>query len=326
MSVSHTDLLDASIQAVLASIEIYNKPDFKYREQSFTILNVNAWELLFKAKILKDNGDNLESLYVKMKEGNFKTNRSGNPMTIEILGTLRLIAELNNNVIDNIRQLVGIRDTKVHFYNDSDLDYVVYVLGVASLKNYQKLVDEWFSRNLLEYRFFIMPLSFSYSFQTLSSIGLKDKPEVIANLIKDVSETNDRDNLDDNFDFVCEIQLELTSAKNFVGEPDVKVSVNPDDTETLPFAERIVRLMKQYPLQYEDIWREIRKERPNIKQHQMNEVIKSLKLKGDKRYSSYSFLYPKHLEQYEKEGTVSGTSCCLYNRDAVKIILQSLPE
>ena len=46
-------LLDKSLAAALAAIEIYNKPDFKYREESFVILVVNAWELLLKAKILK---------------------------------------------------------------------------------------------------------------------------------------------------------------------------------------------------------------------------------------------------------------------------------
>ncbi len=64
MSHMHEMLMDNSLQAALSSIEIYNKPDFKYREQTFAVLNVNAWELLLKAKILKDAGDNLTSLYL----------------------------------------------------------------------------------------------------------------------------------------------------------------------------------------------------------------------------------------------------------------------
>lgn len=55
-------LLENSISAALASIEIYNKPDFKYREQSFTILNINAWELLLKANALLDAGEDITSL------------------------------------------------------------------------------------------------------------------------------------------------------------------------------------------------------------------------------------------------------------------------
>ena len=58
-------LLEKSIAACISGIEIYNKPDFKYREETFTILMINAWELLLKAKILKDNKNNIQSIYIK---------------------------------------------------------------------------------------------------------------------------------------------------------------------------------------------------------------------------------------------------------------------
>jgi len=35
-------LLEKSISAAISAIEIYNKPDFKYREESLIILLVNA--------------------------------------------------------------------------------------------------------------------------------------------------------------------------------------------------------------------------------------------------------------------------------------------
>ena len=39
-----------SISAAISAIEIYNKPDFSFREEAFSLLMVNAWELLLKAK------------------------------------------------------------------------------------------------------------------------------------------------------------------------------------------------------------------------------------------------------------------------------------
>lgn len=48
-------LLEKSIHAALSAIEIYNKPDFKYREERFSILMVNALELLLKARIPQRN-------------------------------------------------------------------------------------------------------------------------------------------------------------------------------------------------------------------------------------------------------------------------------
>ena len=52
---TYRSLLDKSIASMLAAIEIYNKPNFTYREDSFAILCVNAWELLLKAVYLRQN-------------------------------------------------------------------------------------------------------------------------------------------------------------------------------------------------------------------------------------------------------------------------------
>ena len=58
-------LLDKAIAATVAAIEIYNKPDFQYREETFSILAINGWELLLKAKWLDENDKKIQSLYVR---------------------------------------------------------------------------------------------------------------------------------------------------------------------------------------------------------------------------------------------------------------------
>ena len=57
-------LLNKSIGAMISAIEVYNKPSFRYREETFSVLAINAWELLLKAKWLKEHGNNVKSLYV----------------------------------------------------------------------------------------------------------------------------------------------------------------------------------------------------------------------------------------------------------------------
>jgi hypothetical protein len=84
------ELLDRAIAASVAAIEIYNKPDFKYREETFAVLAINGWELLLKAKWLSDHHNDARSLYVlerrKNKDGTpskkktAKLTRSGNPL------------------------------------------------------------------------------------------------------------------------------------------------------------------------------------------------------------------------------------------------------
>ena len=46
MKARSQELVDKSIAAMVSAIEVYNKPDFKYREETFSILAINAWELL----------------------------------------------------------------------------------------------------------------------------------------------------------------------------------------------------------------------------------------------------------------------------------------
>ena len=57
-------LVDKAAQAAVAAIEVYNKPGFTYREETFAILMLNAWELLLKARILKENKNQLRSIEV----------------------------------------------------------------------------------------------------------------------------------------------------------------------------------------------------------------------------------------------------------------------
>ncbi|MBR0990743.1 DUF3644 domain-containing protein [Bradyrhizobium japonicum] len=94
-------LVEKATQAAIASIEVYNKPGFKYREETFAILMLNAWELLLKARILKANRSKLRSIEVwepkTTKKGSGKRlspkkNRAGNTMTIGVpAGTLPLL-------------------------------------------------------------------------------------------------------------------------------------------------------------------------------------------------------------------------------------------
>jgi hypothetical protein len=47
-------LVEKSIAACCAAIEIYNKPVVPHREETFAILVTAAWELLLKARLVKE--------------------------------------------------------------------------------------------------------------------------------------------------------------------------------------------------------------------------------------------------------------------------------
>jgi len=108
--------VDKSVGAALSAIEIYNKPDFNYREETFAILMINAWELLLKGQLIKVNGSKLKAIYEMTnkigKKGNkLKTlrpilNRSGNPKTIGLPKCLSLCQDepilLSKEICENV--------------------------------------------------------------------------------------------------------------------------------------------------------------------------------------------------------------------------------
>jgi hypothetical protein len=318
-------LLANSLQAMLASIEIYNKPDFKYREQVFTILNVNAWELLLKAKIINNEKEKIESLYALKRDGMPKFNRSGNPMTIEILACISRLS-LDQMVSENIKALVEIRDTVIHFYHDDSLSYLVYTLGVASLRNYQRLIKDWFSRSLLEYNFYILPMAFAYNFKTLSILDLEKKQGAVSNLIKSVNKTQSLLKQSEDYYFVCEVSTEIKSAKKFAGDPDFTTSIDPGTLQNTTIVIKEQRLIDKYPISYKQLFEKVRQSSSGAKQSLINKIIKQYKIKSNPKLSACNFLTKAHEEKYKKDGILPKGITSIYNEDAIRFVIEKIEE
>lgn len=90
----HTKFLEKAQAAITSAVEVYNKPSFASRKETFALLALNAWELLLKAKVLRDGDNDLKVIRVyeprKTKKGSpskklyVKRNRAGNPQTISL--------------------------------------------------------------------------------------------------------------------------------------------------------------------------------------------------------------------------------------------------
>ncbi|MDR3569077.1 MAG: DUF3644 domain-containing protein [Syntrophobacteraceae bacterium] len=168
------ELLERAISAMIAATEIYNKPGFPYRTESFAILAINGWELLLKAKWLADHRNRERSLYVhetrentdgtKSKKSFIKRTRSGNPFThsMEHPGKKPVEKkELDALAWENILVLMELRDSAVHFYNQSPAFRVrLQEIGAACARNFATVVRDWFDRELSEFELHLMPLAF----------------------------------------------------------------------------------------------------------------------------------------------------------------------
>jgi hypothetical protein len=314
-------LLENSIAAALSAIEIYNKPDFKYREQVFSILIINAWELLLKAKLVADSGGRLESLYILKEDGQPKVSRTGQPLTIEILVAVKKL-DLDPAIAGNLEALIGVRAVSVHFYASESLSYLVYTLGAAALQNYQTFVRQNFGRSLLEYNFYILPLAFAYNFKTLAMIECDKEPSAVAALLKSVTAAQEAIESSD-FHLVCEIATELRSAKKFVaGTADISVVVAPTGSDKIVY--RTQPLTDKYPLSYYEVMEKVRSALPGVKQSQIDGAIKSLNMKGNAAYSAYNFRTKLQQEKAKKSGSVPKGMTSIYNEDAIRMLIQIL--
>jgi hypothetical protein len=192
--------------ALLSAIEVYNRPTFEYREETFAILALNAWELLIKAKLLAEHNNRIRALYTferrTLKNGQqsqklyLKRNRSGAPLSHSLS---RAITELENKtpvrvdtaIKSNLEALTEIRDSAIHFLVASpQLAKQVLEVGTAAVRNFIELARSWFQRDLSGRHFFLMPIGFIDPTDAASAVTLsKGETKLIAYIAKLTSQS-----------------------------------------------------------------------------------------------------------------------------------------
>lgn len=201
-------LFEKSLESMLSAIEIYNKPNFSYREETFSILSVNSFELLLKARIIQIEKNRISSIFQYERRQNAngsislksyrKKNRTGNSVTIGLFKAFDLLVNKYGENLDpvlkkNLDALVEIRDNSIHFYNkDFELKKNVLEIGAASLKNYASLSQKWFGADLSRYNFFIMPLGFVRDLHTAECISLNSKEKKVLGFLEKLRESVNR--------------------------------------------------------------------------------------------------------------------------------------
>jgi len=140
---SYRKLLGNAKAAMMAAIEIYNKPAFQYRDECFVILLLNAWELLLKAMLSKNKGS---VFYHKKRNEPYRTlswhdalGRAERhfPSGIHSLPVRR-----------NLELLGTYRDNAVHFYNAKGFGVLVYALAQTSIMNFRDIMEQTFGERL----------------------------------------------------------------------------------------------------------------------------------------------------------------------------------
>lgn len=269
-------ILQKSIEAANAAIELYNKPIFSYRDECFSILMINAWELLLKAKKVKENGNNIKVLYVKEKfknkKGNstkreiYKRNRTNNYLTQSI--NELIASEIDDeNLKSNLTLLIEIRDNAIHCINKSNLLGMHYLeIITATLSSYQTALKEWFSRFVVDDRMFIIPVGFNLpkEFKLTKGVSKEEK-----NILKFISEQRNNTSNTSDFDIALNIEVKFLKSndenaqKIVYSENGIPISINAEDDFT-----------RKYPLSYDELISKLKKRYKNFKQDKAFYVLK----------------------------------------------------
>jgi len=251
---SYRHLLKNAKSALLAAIEIYNKPRFEYRDECIVILLLNAWELILKSLLSK----NKQSIYYPKKRKQpyrtlswsdaFEKVRPYFPKTLDPLA-----------VGYNLELLTNYRDNAVHFYNVGGFGVLIYALAQTSIVNFKDLLEKAFGVDLgTEINWNLLPLGAKPPIDPIeyisSSTGGKTKAAVrqfIAELAKATKEITNAGQDTGRLLTVFDVKLESTKK---IKTADAVVGVKSGEAEAGPLA--IIRRVDpniSHPLRQKDI-------------------------------------------------------------------------
>jgi hypothetical protein len=242
-------------------MEIYNKPDFQYREETFAILAVNAWELFLKAKLLHDNGNELRCLYVyerrqgkagrptkkiyrrKTRSGNYQTRSLGQVITaLEKGGVI-----IPRAVRQNIGALVEVRDNAVHYVCAGPLlAKQVMEVGSASIQNYVRLSNQWFGTRLSKHNLCLMPLGFVSAPAEADAVVMSSDEKSLVQYLAALIRSSGEQTAGEPYHVALTVHLNM---KRSTGDVGSRVVVT-DDPSAMPVTLADEDVRKAYPWDY----------------------------------------------------------------------------
>ncbi|MFS1947630.1 DUF3644 domain-containing protein [Vibrio lentus] len=116
-------LIKRSHDAFTLALEVYNRPTLGNRVEAFTIMMVNAWELMLKSELVKSKG--AKEIF---KDSNF---------SISVRDAMNKLMKSDDNITKNLDTLIDLRDQAIHLLIP-ELQPQLSRLFQSTVLNYQK--------------------------------------------------------------------------------------------------------------------------------------------------------------------------------------------
>ncbi|WP_442483350.1 DUF3644 domain-containing protein [Aeoliella sp. SH292] len=263
-------LRDNAKSALLASLEIYNKPQLAYRDECFVILLANAWELCVKAILSKNR---VRIFYPKERDKPY--------LTLSLRDALNAAKPLFPTTVPyapvaaNLNSLIDYRNNAVHFYNEPGLGVLMYGLSQTAIINFRDIFIACFNQDIAEeVNLSLMPLSFRAPpdpIAFLRSNANSDNKFLSAylHLISETTESLEKSGADTGR-FLTVFSVSLQSTKK-ITSADVVAGVQTESPEGILLVDRKVDPNKSHP---------------KLQRHVLAEIGPELK---GVRFTSYAF-------------------------------------
>jgi len=268
---SYRKLLGNAKSAMVAAIEIYNKPTFQYRDECVVILLLNAWELVLKA-LLSKNGKSV--FYLKKRKQPYRTLSWQDAFTKASINFPMGVSP--TPIKQNLKLLGTYRDNAVHFYNAKGFGVVFYALAQTCIKNFRDLLEESFGMRLEdEINWQLLPLGINPPVDVITYLSGQSTGKQTSAVQRFLEELKGA-------------SRELTDAEEDTGRLMTIFSVNMESVKKIGDADVIVGVTNR-----EDVERPlavVKPQDPNIT-HPLREkdVLEKIKALHGEKFTPYRF-------------------------------------
>lgn len=215
-------LIQNSKSSQLACIEIHNKPIFPFRYEVCAILNINSWELLLKAYILKYHPD-IKVIYSDETTKpfdecvKFVSSELGKEFTVSR---------------QNIEKIYEYRCNIIHFYQD-DIDVLLLSLLSKNIILYHGFLLKYFNIDIAsETNLILLPIGFKKPASPIdylsNSSQIEKSSEAVQSFIKSIIKSTELisdEGIEDSILFSFKMSL---INENRIKNADIKAAITND--------------------------------------------------------------------------------------------------
>jgi len=220
-------LIENSKASQLACIEIHNKPIFPFRYEVCTILNINAWELLLKAFILKFHPE----IKVIFDDGTTK------PFDECLKFIASKLGKNFSTTLQNISKIYEYRCNIIHFYQDN-INSLLLPLLCKNILLYNSFLVEHFKIDLAqENELILLPIGFNTPISPIDFLSndsvISESSAAVKNFIKSIINSTEQISNEGNQDSILFSYKMSLINENRIKNADIIAAITKDTDKAL---------------------------------------------------------------------------------------------